>query len=478
MTLGIAALHAFSPIEAFAQTACGALAASIWQGIAIAATVILGLRFTPRLSASARFVIWATAFTVIAGLPLAHDFLASHSPNSATPTTAVWTLDNRYSIAILAIWALLSLARAISLAIGAVKLHRLWKRATPVSLEVAPLTTAGRKVQLCTSDELDRPGVIGFFAPKIVIPSWLFAKLTAPEIDQIVLHETGHLQRADDWMNLLQKLALVLFPLNPALLWIERRLCFERELACDDAVLRRTQSPEDYATCLTTIAEHRMTRRGLFQPLGALSLGALGRQSELGRRVDSILRSSDRLNPAHARFAMAIAAIALLGGATELSRCRELVAFNGHAAPAIATVNPPQRHSPFIAARFEQTAFHSAQAPHVTLLKATLPATRKGAQTRSARPIQPSQPTAYLADITQPQPARPNTSGWVVMTATWSTPDGSRMVLTTAQLPAPTHSDPRLDIAEPSDAAPSATPIQFPRYAAVPTRDGWLLIQL
>ncbi len=89
-----------------------------------------------------------------------------------------------------------------------------------------------RRAELCVSDEVDRPTVIGFFAPKILIPTWLVEKLTATELEQIVLHEAGHLGRADDWMNLLQKIALVVFPLNPALAWVERRLCFERELAC------------------------------------------------------------------------------------------------------------------------------------------------------------------------------------------------------------------------------------------------------
>ncbi len=77
-------------------------------------------------------------------------------------------------------------------------------------------------VQICTSNEVDRPSVIGFFSPRILIPEELFAKLTTAEFGQIVLHEVGHLRRADDWINLLQKVSLVVFPLNPVLVWIER----------------------------------------------------------------------------------------------------------------------------------------------------------------------------------------------------------------------------------------------------------------
>ena len=57
----------------------------------------------------------------------------------------------------------------------------------------------------------------------------MFAKLTLPELRQVVLHECEHLRRRDDWMNLLQKIALAMFPLNLPMLWVDRRLSLERE---------------------------------------------------------------------------------------------------------------------------------------------------------------------------------------------------------------------------------------------------------
>ena len=92
--------------------------------------------------------------------------------------------------------------------------------------------------QLCTSDEVARPSVLGFFRPRILVPPALLEALTPQELQQVVLHEMEHLRRGDDWTNLLQKIGLVLFPLNPVLVWVERRLCAERELACDDRVMQ------------------------------------------------------------------------------------------------------------------------------------------------------------------------------------------------------------------------------------------------
>ncbi len=91
-------------------------------------------------------------------------------------------------------------------------------------------------------------------------------------------------------MNLLQKVSLVLVPLNPVLMWVERRLCLERELACDEDVLRLTKAPKAYATCLTNLAEHRLGRRA-----AALSLSAWEKRSELARRVHSILRGAEAM---------------------------------------------------------------------------------------------------------------------------------------------------------------------------------------
>ena len=103
------------------------------------------------------------------------------------------------------------------------------------------------------------------------------------------MHEMEHLRRADDWTNLLQKAGLVLFPLNPVLLWVERRLCAERELACDDRVLLSTGARKAYAICLTRLAEYSMFRRNL-----SLALGAWERRSELVRRIHRILRRPDK----------------------------------------------------------------------------------------------------------------------------------------------------------------------------------------
>jgi hypothetical protein len=164
--------------------------------------------------------------------------------------------------------------------------------------------------------------VIGFLAPRILIPAWLMARLTPGELEQIVLHEAEHLRRRDDWTNLAQKLALVAFPLNPALAWMEHRLCREREMACDEGVVRITNAPRAYAACLASLAE-----RGLERRAEALSLGAWQRRSELVHRVHGILWRKRRLSTAAAGALLGTVGCTLVAGSVEMARCPQLVAF-------------------------------------------------------------------------------------------------------------------------------------------------------
>jgi beta-lactamase regulating signal transducer with metallopeptidase domain len=343
-------------LVAFAETAAPVAVAALWQGAAIVLVLWVCLGVTSRakihIGAAQRFAVWAAAFAVVVGLgflPWLTRGAAGAIQTNALPGAAVPTpwlqIDDRWAFAIAALWLMASLVRAVSLAVHSLQLRRLWKSASPVEvganlralLIAASSTRRGNSrkvVELCTTRKLDRPSVIGFLAPRILIPEWLYARLTPGELEQVVLHEAEHLRRRDDWTNLLQKLALVLFPLNPALAWIERRLCREREMACDEGVVRRTQAPHVYAECLTSLAERRLELRMERHRAQALSLGAFERRPELVRRVYSILASKKALHPMVARALVSVAGCGLLVASVELARCPQMVAFvpSAHAA--------------------------------------------------------------------------------------------------------------------------------------------------
>jgi beta-lactamase regulating signal transducer with metallopeptidase domain len=322
------------------QAAASNFVTSLWQGMVVAAGLAVFLRLAPRVSAAHRFAVWAAGFGVAAALPFlpfllrlvdthsggvanAGDVVSNAAQVSAHP---LLQLDVRWSVAIACVWLAGSTLRLLDLLIHSLRLRKLWQSATPIEIEgnlaVMMADSVHRRVEICTSKKVERPSVIGFRAPRILIPEWLLARLTPGELEQIVLHEAEHLRRRDDWSNLLQKLLLIVFPLNPALWWMERRMCGEREMACDEAVVRATNAPRAYATCLANLAE-----RGLERRAEALSLGAWQRRSDLVGRVHRILERKQALSGAATGALMGALGCALAVGSVELARSPQIVAF-------------------------------------------------------------------------------------------------------------------------------------------------------
>jgi len=451
--------HLWAGFLNFSQTAAATLVTAVWQGAVVAVALGICLRVAPRASAAHRFAIWAAGFMVIAGLPFLP--LLSHFSGEATPTppgfvsaqaSSLMQLDIRWSILLTGFWIAASLFRAVGLCVHSIQLRKLWKSASPVELpaDCASLPSIpGRKsVELCTSRRVERPSVIGFLAPRILIPEWLFEQLLPAELDQIVLHETEHLRRGDDWTNLLQKFCLVLFPLNPALLWVERQLCLEREMACDDGVIRRTHAPRAYAACLTSLAERGLRHRADAVSLDALSLGAWQRRPELVRRVHSVLLRKQVLGTFGFRSLLAGLGLSLVLGAVELAQCPQLVAFvpeQNAQAKIIRDAALLQRTNQRMAgqsmpgvvqtaiARLASSRSGSELQPqaHVTYLKAELPPQQthstygtQGVKKLSSRLTPSSSPRqvmlkAKLSAEKNPVATEPaQTQAWIVLT-TW-----------------------------------------------------------
>lgn len=425
-------------------TVSGVLITTIWQALLLVAAVALYLRLVPHLAPETRYTVWATLLAVIVLLPFLTPALHRSVPAIAaqsTSTSPILHLDPRWSLAIAALWASLSLIRAIRLARGAVLLRAIARESIPLDAHHAattlPTTTHQRNATVCTTESaaITQPSVIGFLRPRILIPHAIAASLTPADLRQIVLHELEHLRRGDDWMNLAQKLSLVLFPLNPALFLVERRLCHERELACDNGVLRSTAAPRIYARCLVHLAEQRLHFRQV-----PLALGAWARRSHLARRIDHILHPAPTTS---AKIPLALLAAGIVTGLFALAQAPQFVSFNPSVAPAqIADTTPPTSISERTAS-LRPVVFHPDAQPHMTLLKASTltPAPRN-------LNISHTGPRKHLP----PRPATARASRFGQSSRAFL---GQRVVFTYGD-------QPRLSFT----------------YAAVPTPGGWIIFQL
>src|SRR5271165_3467951 len=108
-------------VDSWAQFAAAAFVSSLWQGVLLAAIVGLGLRLMPKMTAAVRFAVWSAVFVVILVLPFAQ-LGGSHAGMDSSGSVlrgAVLRVDVRWSYAIAAFWAALSLIRAARLGISA-----------------------------------------------------------------------------------------------------------------------------------------------------------------------------------------------------------------------------------------------------------------------------------------------------------------------------------------------------------------------
>jgi beta-lactamase regulating signal transducer with metallopeptidase domain len=490
-------------VQSIAAAAAPIAVTALWQGAAIALGLALCLRVTPRVSARLRFALWIAAFTVVIALPFlprlsGHGSVATSGIGSVRPWLQV---DLRWSLAIAAVWIVVSAMRAIDLAINSWRLRRLWKSALPAQRADAlmAVTFGRRPVQICTTRELDRPSVIGFFAPRILIPEWLYERLTDTELEQIVLHEVEHLRRCDDWTNFAQKLCLVLFPLNPALWWMERQLCKEREMACDEGVIAITRAPRAYAACLASLAE-----RGLARKAEALSLGAWQRRPELVQRVHSILRRGSAMSPFASGALVATLGGGLMAVSVGLARSPQIVAFVPAQSIALAG-----NHTPVAAGSDAVDAVYRPEAAHVGTTgfqaveaKAVMPLAvhfAQGAETATveSRPVKTHAPVAHAQQVSAkrlPQTKPAAQQQWIVLTS-WEQIDTSSTSAPAGLVSDATQNDAGSDPGSDTNTqaqtqmtsrvtvtqlvfriVPTGSKSSQPK--AVPFRGGWFILQL
>jgi hypothetical protein len=146
-----------------------------------------------------------------------------------------------------------------------------------------------RRATIYVSSRIRVPMALGFFRPAVVLPQWALTDLSAEELRAAILHERAHIDRWDDWTNLLQKIIRAVLFFHPAVWWIDNRLAIEREMSCDDMVLVQSPNPRSYAECLISVAEKSLLRRRL-----ALAQAAVGKVKQTTLRVGRILNGRAR----------------------------------------------------------------------------------------------------------------------------------------------------------------------------------------
>jgi beta-lactamase regulating signal transducer with metallopeptidase domain len=129
-----------------------------------------------------------------------------------------------------------------------------------------------RPVLLLKSTLVQVPTVIGWFRPVILLPIATITGLSPEQLDAILAHELAHVRRHDYLVNAVQCAVETLFFYHPIVWWISRCIREERELCCDDLVIKVCGDRIIYARALATLEE---SRAGLLEIAFAANGGSL-----------------------------------------------------------------------------------------------------------------------------------------------------------------------------------------------------------
>lgn len=169
-------------------------------------------------------------------------------------------------------------------------------------------------ISLLCSSGTETPLTAGLFRHRIILPAnaehW-----TGEAAEAVLRHEIAHIARADNAVNLLASIVLVLHWFDPLVWFAQHRLRREAEIACDDAVLNGGVRPSAYARILLSLAP-RKTGAGLprCEPLTPFAC-----QAKL--RLQTLLNPQvNRRSPG--RLATAVLSTLLLSAALPLTPLR------------------------------------------------------------------------------------------------------------------------------------------------------------
>jgi len=147
-----------------------------------------------------------------------------------------------------------------------------------------------RRVTLLQATDDLMPVTWGWWRPVILLPAG--ADDWSPERRRVVLlHELSHVKRWDCLTQTIARLACAVYWFNPLVWLAARRMCVEREHACDDLVLDGGCKASDYAAHLVDIAR-------TFRRVPHVTAIAMARSPQLQGRIAAIVDAARvRRNP-------------------------------------------------------------------------------------------------------------------------------------------------------------------------------------
>jgi len=112
-------------------------------------------------------------------------------------------------------------------------------------------------VPILESDFVSVPTVAGWFKPVVLLPKGILAKIDRPMLDALVAHEFAHIRRHDSVVTLFQTVVENLLFFHPAMWWVTKNVCAEREACRDDDAVAMCGDTLVYVRALSRAEQFR-----------------------------------------------------------------------------------------------------------------------------------------------------------------------------------------------------------------------------
>lgn len=239
---------------------------------------------------------------------------ASLGTNQAPPTASRhWStrFSGRWLALALLVWGIGVLFNLIRVLTSYSRLRSLARKAVPLEGNdwagllgaTRDLLRLQRPVHLLQSSEPIMPLTWGWWRCAVLLPAEA-SDWPAQRRRLVLLHELAHIKRWDCLTQAIAQLVCAFFWVNPLVWLAARRMCVEREHACDDLVLSGGGAATDYASDLVEIAQ-------TFRHIPQVAAIAMARSSHLEARIAAIVDVSRarRLRPK-----TVVAVLVVIGG--------------------------------------------------------------------------------------------------------------------------------------------------------------------
>jgi hypothetical protein len=150
-----------------------------------------------------------------------------------------------------------------------------------------------QRCQLSLLPQLRSPATTGWLRSRVLLPMELVPRLSSDELAQILRHELIHVKQRDYFWDRMAALGCRVLFFHPAVWLAYRRMRWERELACDQAVVENSwDSRLPYAECLTGLARWWF----IAGKSSSSGIGFSSSSSLLATRIRELLREPRRVS--------------------------------------------------------------------------------------------------------------------------------------------------------------------------------------